>query len=239
MTTPLSLHQLTHLDDDALHALYEPPRGPWLRVNFVSTLDGASQGADGLSKGINNSADKRVFHALRRRADVLIVGAGTLRDEGYAQPTLPLVIVSRSGNVPTTLLGSEHVYLATCSSSPGLSTARSQLGSERVLVVGETEVDLPALKSLLAERGWSDQLSEGGPALFGSMLEAEVVDELCLTVVPRLIAGESLRIAGGVAVDVHLTPEVLLEQDGTLLGRWLVTRRPGESSHSPGRCHPT
>ena len=224
MTTPLSLHRLADLDDDALDALYEPPSRPWLRVNFVSTLDGASQGADGLSKGINNSADKRVFHTLRRRADVLIVGAGTLRDEGYAAPTLPLVIVSRSGNVPSSLVGSEHVHLATCSSAPGLEAARSQLGEERVFVLGDDTVDIPALKALLAERGWVEQLSEGGPALFGSMLEAGIVDELCLTTVPRLVAGESIRIAGGVHVDVHLTPEVLLEQDGTLLGRWLIDR---------------
>ena len=223
MTTPLELHQLADLDDEALFALYAPRRTPWLRVNFVSTLDGASQGADGLSKGINNAADKRVFHALRRRADVLIVGAGTLRDEGYAPPSLPLVVVSRSGDVPPTVAGSGLVYLATCSSAPGLDAARSQLGSDRVLVLGDDTVDLPALKSLLAQRGWVDQLSEGGPALFGSMLEAGIVDELCLTTVPRLTAGESIRIAGGPSVDVHLKPEVLLEQDGTLLGRWLVS----------------
>ncbi len=223
MTSPLSLHRLADLDDDALDALYAPPRTPWLRVNFVSTLDGASQGSDGLSKGINTSADKRVFHALRRRADVLIVGAGTLRDEGYAAPTLPLVIVSRSGEVPPTVADSEHSHLATCASAPGLAAARSKLGSERVFVLGEDAVDLAALKSLLADRGWSDQLSEGGPALFGSMLAAGIVDELCLTTVPRLVAGESIRIAGGQAVDVHLEPAVLLEQDGTLLGRWLVS----------------
>lgn len=223
MTTPLELHRLADLDDDALQALYAPPRTPWLRVNFVSTLDGASQGADGLSKGINNASDKRVFHALRRRADVLVVGAGTLRDEGYAHPSLPLVVVSRSGDVPPTLVGSERVHLATCSSAPGLAAARSLLGADKVFVLGDDTVDLPDLKSLLADRGWVDQLSEGGPALFGSMLQAGVVDELCLTTVPRLVAGEAIRVAGGVDVDVHLRPEFLLEQDGTLLGRWLVT----------------
>lgn len=223
MTTPLSLHRLVDLDDDALQALYDPPRTPWLRVNFVSTLDGAAQGADGLSKGINNSADKRVFHALRQRADVLIVGAGTLRDEGYAAPTLPLVVVSRSGDLPPTVAGSDRAHLATCASAPGLAAARSRLGSDRVFVLGDDTVDLPALKSLLAERGWVDQLSEGGPALFGSMLAAGVVDELCLTTVPRLVAGEAIRVAAGEAVDIHLQPAVLLEQDGTVLGRWLVS----------------
>ena len=223
MTSSPLLHRLADLDYDALDALYEPPRTPWLRVNFVSTLDGASQGADGLSKGINNAADKRVFHALRRRADVLVVGAGTLRAEGYAPPTLPLVIVSRSGDVPPSLVGSELVHLATCASASGLAAAQSSLGEDRVFVLGDDSVDLASLTSLLADRGWGDQLCEGGPALFGSMLAAGLVDELCLTVVPRLVAGGSIRIAGGEDVDVRLEPVVLLEQDGTLLGRWLVS----------------
>jgi riboflavin biosynthesis pyrimidine reductase len=220
----LSLGALTDLDDDALRALYEPPRTPWLRVNFVSTLDGASQGSDGLSKGINNAADKRVFDILRSRADCLIVGAGTLRAEGYDVPPLPLVVVSRSGELPEGLMHASagRVTMATVAHAPHLARSRSLLGPDGVIVLGEETVDLVALKSVLAERGWVDQLCEGGPALFGSMLQAGIVDELCLTTVPRLVAGTAIRIAGGVDVDVRLRPEVLLEEDGTLLGRWLV-----------------
>lgn len=217
----LRLQSLASLTDDELAAAYAPEREPWLRVNFVSTLDGAVQGPDGLSKSINNAADKRVFHALRQHADVLVVGAGTLRDEGYQPPKLPLVAVSRSGDVPTSVGGSDLVHLATCASAPGLAAAREILG-DRVLVVGDDEVDQAALKAELAARGWVDILSEGGPQLFGSMLAAGVVDELCLTLPPRLIGGSSLRVVEGVDVDVDLEPTLLLEQDGTLLGRWLV-----------------
>ncbi|WP_206062941.1 dihydrofolate reductase family protein [Nocardioides piscis] len=223
----LSLVRLADLDDGALAEVYAPPSEPWLRVNFVSTLDGAAQGGDGLSKSINNPADKRVFHLLRRRADVLVVGAGTVRAEAYEPPTLPLVVVSRSGDVPPSVRGSDLVHVATCADSPGLARTREALGEDRVLVVGRDEVDLVALKAELAARGWRDQLCEGGPALFGSMLAAGVVDELCLTQTPRLVAGESLRIAAGVGVDVRLRLASLLEQDGTLLGRWLVDPDPG------------
>ncbi|WP_257952727.1 dihydrofolate reductase family protein [Nocardioides sp. B-3] len=81
--TELSLQPLADLSDAELAEAYAPRAEPWLRVNFVSTVDGAAQGTDGLSKSINNAADMRVFNALRDRADCPVVGAGTLRAEGY------------------------------------------------------------------------------------------------------------------------------------------------------------
>lgn len=222
----LIMHRLADLDDEALAQLYAPPRLPWLRVNFVATLDGATQGGDGLSKSINNAADKRVFDALRQRADCLVVGAGTLRDEGYAVPRLPLVVVSRGGSVPEQLREAPagRITMATVASAPGLDEARSLLGDANVLVLGESEVDLAELVPALADRGWRELLCEGGPQLFGAMLAAGAVDELCLTVVPRLVGGDHLRVMTGVSTDVEARPSVLLEQDGTLIGRWLVQR---------------
>lgn len=220
----LELQRLADLSDDDLAEAYAPPRSPWLRVNFVSTVDGAAQGGDGLSKSINNDADKRVFDTLRRRADCLVVGAGTLRAEGYDVPRVPLVVVSRSADVPPTLRGAPRgrILMATVASADGLAAAREELGEEHVLVLGEEEIDLGLLKATLAQRGWSEQLCEGGPSLFADLLAAGVVDELCWTVVPRLTGGDAVRIATGAEVDVALRPALLLEQDGTLLGRWLV-----------------
>jgi riboflavin biosynthesis pyrimidine reductase len=224
VTTPLALAHLSDLSDTELAEAYAPLAEPWLRVNFVSTLDGAAQGDDGSSRSINNAVDKRVFDSLRRQADCLVVGAGTLRDEGYDVPALPLVVVSRSGEVPETLREAPagRILMATTASAKGLSESRALLGDDQVLVLGEDEVDLVALKDRLAERGWVDQLSEGGPGLFAAMLEAGVVDELCLTTVPRLIGGDHTRITAGADLDVSLRPHTLLEQEGTLLGRWLV-----------------
>jgi len=220
----LELRRLADLSDDELAAAYTPERAPWLRVNFVSTVDGAAQGADGVSTSINNDADKRVFDALRRRAHCLVVGAGTLRDEGYDVPSIPLVVVSRSADVPPTLREAPRgrVLMATVTSSDGLAAARDALGEENVLVLGDDEIDLVALKAALVERGWTEQLCEGGPSLFADLLEAGVVDELCWTVVPVLTGGDAVRIATGAEVEVALHPALLLEQGGTLLGRWLV-----------------
>jgi riboflavin biosynthesis pyrimidine reductase len=220
----LDLQRLSDLSDDELAAAYTPSREPWLRVNFVSTVDGAAQGSDGISKSINNDADKRVFDALRRRADCLVVGAGTLRDEGYDVPSIPLVVVSRSADLPQTLADAPRgrILMATVASADGLAKVREELGEEHVLVLGDDEIDLALLKATLAERGWTEQLCEGGPSLFADLLAAEVVDELCWTIVPALTGGDAVRIATGAEVEVALRPALLLEQDGTLLGRWLV-----------------
>lgn len=217
---------LADLDDAALAAAYEPPRLPWLRVNFVSTLDGAAQGADGLSGGINNAADKRAYDAMRARADVVVVGAGTARDEGYGVPDVPILLVSRHADVPEKLRGADRgrVLLATTARADGLAEARDLLGDDNVWVCGDEAVDHHAWAARLAQRGLREQLCEGGPSLFTSLLAAGVVDELCLSVVPGLVAGERSRITHGPDVDVDLRPTLLLEGDGTLLGRWEVRR---------------
>jgi riboflavin biosynthesis pyrimidine reductase len=209
-----------------LEALYRPPSLPWLRVNMVSTLDGAANGESGKSGSINNEADKRVFHVLRDQADAVVVGAGTARTEGYRVAAVPLVVVSRRGVLPEQLRDAPpgKVLLATCADSLGLDAARDLLGPDQVIVVGASQVDLAALKAELVERGWTNLLSEGGPHLLRDLLAAGAVDELCLTWVPQVIGGVHPRILEGAPVDASLRLAVLLEQRGTLLGRWVVER---------------
>lgn len=60
------------------------PRGAWLRANMVSSLDGAAQ-HDGRSQPISCAADMRIFGTLRALADVVVVGAETVRLEGTAR----------------------------------------------------------------------------------------------------------------------------------------------------------
>lgn len=214
------------VDDAALERLYAAP-DDWLRVNFVATVDGAATGPDGRSGSINNAVDHRVFRLLRRLADAVVVGAGTVRGEGYgAVPGKPLVVVSRRGAVPPTLRSAEPgaVLLVTTARAEGAAEARELLGADQVLALGDDEVDVTRLRPALAERGLRRLLSEGGPQLFRSLLAAGQVDELDLTWVPRLIGGDPHRILAGDGNDVPLAPKVLLEEDGTLLGRWYVVR---------------
>jgi riboflavin biosynthesis pyrimidine reductase len=220
----VELRQLSELSDADLDALYAVPAAPWLRVNMISTLDGAATGPDGRSGGINNAADKRVFDTLRRLCDALVVGAGTARDEGYRPFSKPLVLVSRRGEVPLRLREAPpgSVLMATCEAAEHLDETRALLGDDRVLVLGQHRVDLAELKSQLAARGLTSLLSEGGPQLLSGLLAEGVVDELDLTVVPRLLAGEHPRITDGPPVDLPLTLTLLLEDGGTLLGRFLT-----------------
>ncbi|RNL80498.1 pyrimidine reductase family protein [Nocardioides marmorisolisilvae] len=209
-----------------LEDLYRPPHLPWLRVNMVSTLDGAANGESGKSGSINNEVDKLVFHALRAQCDAVLVGAGTARTENYREAAVPLVLVSHQGQVPEQLAGATpgKVLMATCASSPGLDAAREVLGADHVIVAGDSQVDLVAVKAALAERGLGNVLSEGGPSLLRDLLGSGAADELTLTWVPRVIGGVHPRIVMGESLDLDLAPALLLEQDGTLLGRWLVRR---------------
>ncbi|GGU44608.1 dihydrofolate reductase family protein [Nocardioides albus] len=209
---------------DGLRAIYAPPRLPWLRVNMVSSLDGAATGSDGRSGTVNNAVDVDVFHALRDLADVVLVGAGTANTETYGAARAPIVIVSRRGRIPDDLRGCEpgSVRLATVAEAPGLAAARDELGEENVYVTGTLEVDLPALLARLHEEGLRHVLCEGGPTLLGSLIEAGLVDELCHTITPKLLAGSGPRIVAGPPMDVPVSLGSLIEHDGTLLGRWLL-----------------
>lgn len=210
--------------EDDLVELYRPPSLPWLRVNMVSTLDGAANGESGKSGSINNAADKLVFHALRAQSDAVIVGAGTARTEGYRVAAVPLVVVSHRGQVPEQLRDAEpgKVLLATCAESAGLEEARELLGTDNVIVAGQGQVDLVEVKAALVARGLRHLLSEGGPSLLRDLIASGAADELTVTVVPRAIGGVHPRIVMGESVDADLRLALLLEENGTLLGRWLL-----------------
>ncbi len=217
-----------------LRTLYAFPPGPVIRMNFVATIDGAASGDDGRSGSINNPADKLVYDLNRDLADVVLVGAGTARVEGYlpalgAEP--PIVAVSRSGHVPDrwrTAPGRADggAVLVTCAAAGAdrIADARTVLGEDNVRVFGTDAVDLVAMRADLTRRGHGHILCEGGPTLFGALLAAGLVDELALSWVPRLVAGDGPRITHGALSEAHLRRRHLLDIDGTLLGLWSISR---------------
>ncbi len=241
------MEDLDTIEDEDLAELYAYPADldrPWVRMNFVSTLDGASAGPDGRSGSINNPADMRVFGLLRALSDVVLVGGGTARAEGYrpvtarpawqalrtAQGLVPaptLAVVTASLDLPASLLDGATgsgpvVVLTTTGADPArLAQARAQLGDDSVLQAGDREVDLAAAVELLGERGMLRVLCEGGPRLFGDLAAAGRVDELCLTLSPRLVGGPASRIVSGSPVDVPLRLGHVVESAGVLLTRWL------------------
>jgi riboflavin biosynthesis pyrimidine reductase len=206
------------LSDDSLSSLYARAdrSNPWLRVNFVSSVDGAAT-VDGVSGGLGGDADHRVFDLLRELCDVVIVGAGTVRGEGYGPMVLPPPSVARrvSRGLP------QHPVFAIVSNRLDLDPAsrtfteapvrpivvttdaaphdrrRALAAVADIVIAGESQLDPTVLVASLAERGLAQQHCEGGPSLFGSLLAAGVVDELCLTVSPHLVAGDASRIISG------------------------------------------
>lgn len=228
------------LDDADLLEAYAHRSGR-VRANFVATIDGAATGDDGRSGTINNASDLRVFETLRAVADVVLVGAGTARTEGYATldvperltgaraalglaPELPLAVVTRSGLLSERLLdGPRAPLVVTNERCHHLDELRDRLGPDHVLVHGNDDVDLSSALEDLAARGMSRVLTEGGPHLFGSLLSADLVDELCLTTTPQLVGGHPPRV---VAAHAWFDPprtarlEHVLVEGSTLLARW-------------------
>jgi riboflavin biosynthesis pyrimidine reductase len=235
----------TTLDDDALRDLYAPDRDrPSLRVNFVTSLDGAVE-VDGYSRGLSGRADQQVLGLLRQHCDALIVGAGTLRHEGYGAikldpprrawrreqglaeyPTLVVVTAALDLDPAQGAFADAPVRPIVLTHAAAPAQRRAALDSVAdVLACGEGLVDLKAGLSALRERGLDQLLCEGGPHLFGSLLAAEVVDELFLTVSPLLAGPGAGRIIAGPPRDepLPLRPAHIIETDGALLTRYTRT----------------
>jgi riboflavin biosynthesis pyrimidine reductase len=193
-----------NLTDDELVA----DLGPGLRINFVSSIDGAAT-HEGRSGGLSGAADKRHFELLRRVCDVVLVGAGTVRDEGYGP--MRVSAASERWRVehgmpghPVFAIVSGHLDLDEGSRifteapvRPIVVSTAGASGDRFSQVADVIEADLPAALEQLRARGLTRILCEGGPSLFGSLLAADAVDELCLTVSPSLEAGDAPRISHG------------------------------------------
>jgi riboflavin biosynthesis pyrimidine reductase len=230
------------LDETALLAAYEPDRSrPCLRVNFVTSLDGAVV-VDGRSEGLSSPADKHVFGLLRHLSDAVMVGAGTLRQERYGPARSPeparqrrlarglaehptLVIVSGTLDLdPAQRAFTEApvrpVVLTHAGAPPGRRAALAAVAD--VVAVGAGPVDLRAGLAYLHSRGLTQVLCEGGPRLFDSLLVEDLVDELCLTISPLLVGGgpDRIVVGPGGGAPRPLRPVHLLEADGMLLTRY-------------------
>lgn len=239
----------SELSDDDLRSLYGYPAGldrPWVRVNFVASVDGAVS-VDGASAGLGTPADMRVFTVLRELAEVIVVGAGTVRAENYGgartSPELarrrrdaglaavpPIAVVTASANLdPESRLFTDTsvppLVLTSASADPDRLARLRDAGAD-VEIVSDRDVTGPAVVATLERRGLRRVLCEGGPGLFGTLVADGVVDELCLTTSPQLVAGGAGRIAMSPAANP--TPmsraHVLGDDDGTLLTRWVRAR---------------
>ena len=211
-----------------------------VRSNFVSTLDGSVQGLDGRSGSINTESDHEIFALLRALSDVVLVGAGTIRDEGYRAvelqpwqrsirsseglaPFPTLVVITRSLDLDPAFVdpSDEHgpVIVVTCGDPEQnrIDSLRA-VGAEVVQVPGPS-VDLGWTLGMLATRGERRVLTEGGPTLHRDLLAGGLVDRLSLTLAPSVVGGVGHRSTTGAALAERADLDlefVLLGDDQTL-----------------------
>jgi riboflavin-specific deaminase-like protein len=196
-TTPQEVASGLRLGDRA------PADRPYLVVNMVSTLDGKAT-IEWRTQGLSDDLDRDLFHHLRTQADCVLVGAGTVRAERYGriikseelrekrrreglEPDALVVVVTASGNLPADLPllqePEQRVVIATA------SDARIEGVAAQVEYLNIDD-DLPLLMTRLREDyGVRSVLGEGGPTLNSHLLAADLVDELFLTLSPKLVGG--------------------------------------------------
>lgn len=217
----------------------------WTVVNMITSVDGAIA-VDGLSGGLGNEADKAVFMALRRRADVVLVGAGTAMAERYRVPGAPddavaqrrargqsdrptIALVSGRLNIdPGAPLFEDPTYRPTIVTSAQADPARvDALGAVAdVIVAGTERVDLAAgIAALAAEHG-PVVLVEGGPTLNAQVISADLADELCITTSSLVVGGDGGRmLANGPSHEPRsFDIDRIATSQGLVFSRWLRHR---------------
>lgn len=231
---------------DAVEAYADMPRAagrPGVRLNMVASIDGAIS-VDGTSGALGGDADRRVFTALRSLADIVLVAAGTVRAEGYGPARMPddmraaraargqsatprIAVVSRSldlawdGPLFRDDGPGDRPLVVTCASAPAEGLRRAGEVAE-VVVAGDASVDLRTTLEALGARGARSVLAEGGPRLNAALATAGLLDEVCLTLSPRLVGGDAGRILGGPAVSGpagRMRLRSVCEDDGFLFVR--------------------
>jgi len=206
---PVEIDDVDPVAAYAADARPAPPGRPWVVVNMISSVDGATA-VGGVSGPLGGPPDKRVFAAVRGVADAIVVGAGTVRAERYGPARVAdgrrpprIAVVTASGDLdPGLRLFADAApedpppLVVTCEACPPARRAGLAVVAE-VVVAGEARVDLGLALAALAARGVAVAVAEGGPSINGQLVAADLVDEWCLSLAPWLVGGGSPRAAVG------------------------------------------
>lgn len=213
---------LNDVDPVEVYRQGDRPGSPWVVVNMISSVDGATA-VEGRSGALGGAADKKVFAAIRATADVIFVGAGTARAENYGPPTVGarLAIVSASLDFPLDARVFSDGYRPLFVTSSTADAAR-RAAIETVADVVEAGAGRVDMRAAVAHFD-GVVLCEGGPSLNGQLIADGLVDEMCLTLAPLLVSGDSARVAHGLAPGApeRMTLAHLLEQDGYVFLRYV------------------
>jgi riboflavin biosynthesis pyrimidine reductase len=239
------LHRIDPIGEpvnDLVGTVMEDDRGhgdrPWVMLNFVTSIDGATRVA-GKSTPLNDADDKALFAALRAVPDVILVGAATVSAEDYGPvrldeerrarriaagktPSPILAIVSGGLSVdPEARVFSDPDYRPMIISGPNANPAKLAMIGDSADVVFLEEITAPAILERLGAAAVI--LCEGGPQLAGQFVGRGLVDEMNLTISPKLVGGDAPRLAHGLAADPpsDMTLDRLLMGERSLFLRYL------------------
>ena len=226
---------------DLVAAYAYPETGQLVRANMIASTDGAAA-VQGTSAGLSGAADHRLFGLLRSLADVILVGAQTVRAEDYGPartqsewadlrvgrpPTPPIAVISRriDLDLSSRLFTSapSHARTIVITTRAAAPSRRAQAAQHAdVMIAGEEFADLKTVITSLARRGMRRILTEGGPRLLGELATAGLLDELFLTVSPLLVGGASRIMAcAPLASPRRLRLAHVFEADGSLFCRYV------------------
>jgi riboflavin-specific deaminase-like protein len=207
---------------------------PYLAINMVTTVDGRAA-LNGSAVGIGSASDKHLMRELRAEADVVLHGAGTVRADplsarvpaemveqrlAHGLSPQPLgAIITRSGNLPQ-----KHPYYD--------SATLIYITTDHPIAVSAPTVEVCRVQTVeqairdLGRHGARRVLCEGGPTLNAALFEANLVDEIFLTIAPKLIGGENpLTIIKGIALaTIPLELRSLVEHQGELFVHYAIRR---------------
>jgi riboflavin biosynthesis pyrimidine reductase len=223
---------------------------PRVLLNMVSSADGRATLA-GRSAPISNGADRELFHGLRSAVDAVLIGAATARVERYGrivrdeahrrlraqrglqEEALACIVSGRLALGPDIPLLADPAARVAIVTSSAASLPASAAHVDYVRAQREGLLDLPgALAELRGRFSVHTLLCEGGPHLSCELFAAGLIDELFLSVSPKLVGGEpmrgeALRILAGVELEPPVELELLgaLESDSQLFLRYGVSAR--------------
>ncbi|CAN5629684.1 bifunctional diaminohydroxyphosphoribosylaminopyrimidine deaminase/5-amino-6-(5-phosphoribosylamino)uracil reductase [soil metagenome] len=237
------------VDETRLPELYKYPNdltNCWVRANFITTLDGSAS-VDGKSGGLGGPGDRALFRLMRELADVIVVGAGTVRAENYAGAQLsaaqrqdrqargqaeipPIAIVTQSGHLDRdskVFTQTEVAPLVLTCTTAQVETRDRLHGIAEVIDCSGTDpasIDTATMLTVLAGRGLQRVLTEGGPSLLGTFVENDLLDELCLTIAPVVVGGQGGRIAKatGALLTSLRRAHLLADDSGYLYSRYVA-----------------
>lgn len=209
-------------DRERLLDLYRPPRSEWLRLNLVASVTGTAKGSDGTSETLSNPADRRILGVIRELADVVLIGANSLRTEAYLYPRRSrLAVVTCSGNLAGHRMP-DATPIVLCPPAAVDHVLTDLPGAEIVELdpVGDA-LPAAAVIAALRERGLVSIVCEGGPSLAAQLIDAGIVDEFCLATSPR-VGGSPFSVTGPAPIaERAVTLTQLLRDDSSgLYARW-------------------